>query len=113
MRVLDVSSSGVVGLNPTQGIHMRSTQQFSITLPNEMAEAVRAKVASGEYATESEVIRDGLRALLAREEAVEQWLREEVSNAHDALKASPKRAVSAAQVRAQLAASHRKSTVKA
>jgi Arc/MetJ-type ribon-helix-helix transcriptional regulator len=38
---------------------MRSTQQFSITLPNEMAEAVRAKVAAGEYATESEVIRDG------------------------------------------------------
>jgi antitoxin ParD1/3/4 len=29
---------------------MRSTQQFSITLPNEMAEAVRAKVATGEYA---------------------------------------------------------------
>ena len=26
---------------------MRSTQQFSITLPNEMAEAVRAKVAAG------------------------------------------------------------------
>jgi len=25
---------------------MRSTQQFSITLPNEMAEAVRAKVAA-------------------------------------------------------------------
>lgn len=32
---------------------MRSTQQFSITLPNEMAEAVRGKVAAGEYASES------------------------------------------------------------
>jgi len=50
---------------------MRSTQQFSITLPNEMADSVRAKVASGEYATESEVIRDGLRVLLARDRAVE------------------------------------------
>jgi antitoxin ParD1/3/4 len=50
---------------------MRSTQQFSITLPNEMADAVRANVASGEYATESEVIRDGLRVLLARDRAVE------------------------------------------
>jgi putative addiction module CopG family antidote len=40
---------------------VRSTQQFSITLPDEMAEAVRSKVAAGEYATESEVIRDGLR----------------------------------------------------
>jgi antitoxin ParD1/3/4 len=44
---------------------MRSTQQLSITLPTEMAEAIKSKVASGEYATESEVIRDGLRALLA------------------------------------------------
>ncbi len=50
---------------------MRTTQQFSITLPNEMADSVRAKVASGEYATEGEVIRDGLRALLARDQAVE------------------------------------------
>lgn len=39
---------------------MRSTQQFSITLPNAMAELVRAKVEAGEYATESVVIRDGL-----------------------------------------------------
>jgi len=65
---------------------VRSTQQFSITLPNEMADAVRAKVASGEYATESEVIRDGLRALLARDQAVERWLKDEVAAAYDALK---------------------------
>ncbi|SCC93918.1 conserved hypothetical protein [Thiomonas sp. X19] len=38
---------------------MRTTQQFSITLPNDMANAVKAKVIAGEYATESEVIRDG------------------------------------------------------
>jgi len=82
---------------------VRSTQQLSITLPNEMADAVRAKVASGEYATESEVIRDGLRALLARDQAIERWLRDEVGAAYDALKAAPSRAVSAAQVRARLA----------
>jgi len=35
---------------------------MSITLPNELAVAVREKVASGEYASESEVVRDGLRA---------------------------------------------------
>lgn len=45
---------------------MRTTQAFSITLPLDMAEMVKAKVASGEYATESEVIRDGLRTLVAR-----------------------------------------------
>lgn len=86
---------------------MRSTQQFSITLPNEMADAVRAKVASGEYATESEVIRDGLRALLARDQAVEQWLLNEVAAAYDALKDAPDRAVSATQVRARLATARR------
>jgi antitoxin ParD1/3/4 len=42
---------------------MRTTQQFSVTLPIEMANLVKTKVAGGEYATESEVIRDGLRAL--------------------------------------------------
>ncbi|CAN7803621.1 MULTISPECIES: type II toxin-antitoxin system ParD family antitoxin [Paraburkholderia] len=92
---------------------MRSTQQFSITLPNEMAEAVRSKVAAGEYATESEVIRDGLRALLARDRAVESWLREQVAPAYDALKADPSRAIGVDQLRASLAAEHRKGIEKA
>ena len=89
---------------------MRSTQQFSITLPNEMAEAVRAKVAAGEYATESELIRDGLRALLARDRAVEAWLRKDVAAAYDALKKDPSKAVSVDRVRAKLAAAHKKAS---
>jgi antitoxin ParD1/3/4 len=91
---------------------MRTTQQFSITLPTEMAEIVKTKVASGEYATESEVIRDGLRALLARDRAMEQWLQQTVLPAFDALKADPQRAVSIEQVRARLAAEHLKATGK-
>jgi putative addiction module CopG family antidote len=87
---------------------MRSTQQFSITLPNEMADLVKAKVAAGEYATESEVIRDGLRVLLARDRAVETWLQGQVGPAYDALKADPSRALTVDQVRARLAAEHRK-----
>jgi antitoxin ParD1/3/4 len=81
---------------------MRTTQQMSITLPNEMAEEVRRRVASGEYATESEVIRDGLRALAARERAVDAWLRESVVPAAAALEADPSRALSAADVRQAL-----------
>lgn len=92
---------------------MRSTQQFSITLPHEMAEAVRAKVASGEYATESEVIRDGLRALLARDRAVEEWLRKDVAAAYDKLKVDPSRAVGVGAVRARLAAARKKASAKA
>ena len=91
---------------------MRTTQQMSITLPNELAEAVRAKVDSGEYATESEVIRDGLRALMARDRAVEHWLREQVGPAYDALKADPSRAVTAKQIRARLALEHQKARAK-
>lgn len=87
---------------------MRSTQQFSITLPNEMADVVKAKVASGEYATESEVIRDGLRALLVRDNAVEQWLAKQVGPAYDALKKDPSRAVTVNDVRARLSAEHQK-----
>jgi putative addiction module CopG family antidote len=82
---------------------MRTTQQLSITLPNEMADAVKAKVQAGEYATESEVIRDGLRALLARDRAVENWLHDQVGPAYDALKADPSRAVTAEQLRARIA----------
>ena len=53
---------------------MRTTQQFSITLPHDMAEAVESKIKSGAYASVS----DGVRALLERDAAVERWLREEV-----------------------------------
>ena len=86
---------------------MRSTRQLSITLPVEMAEAVKAKVASGDYASESEVIREGLRALMARDRVVETWLRESVAPAYDALRADPSRAIDSEQVRARLNAEHK------
>ena len=92
---------------------MRSTQQLSITLPNEMAELVRAKVATGEYATESEVIRDGLRTMLARDRAVEDWLRNEVAPAYDAMKAGKLKMLSGDEVRASLKARREKRREKA
>ncbi|MBP5998371.1 MAG: type II toxin-antitoxin system ParD family antitoxin [Azonexus sp.] len=87
---------------------MRTTQQMSITLPNDMADVVKTKVRTGEYASESEVIRDGLRALMARDRAVESWLLNQVGPAYDALKADPSRAVTADQVRTLLNAEHAK-----
>ena len=87
---------------------MRTAQQLSITLPNEMAEAIKTKVRSGEYATESEVIREGLRALLNRDRAIESWLQNEVGVAYDALKSNPSRAVTADQVRELLASENAK-----
>ena len=90
---------------------MRTTQQLSITLPLEMAELVRTKVESGDYASESEVIREGLRSLQLRDEAIEKWLREEVVPAYDAMKANPSSRLTSKQVRASLAA-HHKATLK-
>ena len=87
---------------------MRTTQQMSITLPNEMADAIRTKVRAGEYATESEVIREGLRALLNRDRAIESWLQSQVVEAYDAIKSDPSRAVTIDQVRARLAKEHPK-----
>ena len=72
---------------------MRTTQQFSITLPLDMAEIVERKIKSGAYATVSEVVRDGVRALLERDAAVEQWLREEVVAGHQEYMADPSKGV--------------------
>ena len=87
---------------------MRTTQQFSITLPNEMADIIKTKVAAGEYATESEVIRDGMRALMARDRALDNWLMQEVGPAYDAMKSEPARAVTVDQLRTSLATEHKK-----
>lgn len=84
-------------------VDMRTTKQMSVTLPHEMADMVRAKVVSGEYASESEVIREGLRALAARDRAVDAWLRDQVAPAYDRLLADPESALSACEVRARLA----------
>ncbi|HWN52595.1 MAG TPA: type II toxin-antitoxin system ParD family antitoxin [Xanthobacteraceae bacterium] len=74
---------------------MRTTQQFSITLPHDMAEAVERKIKSGAYASVSEVMRDGVRVLLERDAAVERWLREEVVAGHQEYLADPSKGVPA------------------
>ncbi len=68
---------------------MRSTQRFSVTLSDEMAAQVRAKVASGEYTSASEVIREGLLALHAGECTVDSWLHTVALPSCDAFKADP------------------------
>jgi len=67
----------------------RSSRAFVISLPRDMSRMVERKVASGQYASVDEVVRDGLRALRHREEAVAQWLRDDVVPAYDAHFAAP------------------------
>lgn len=73
---------------------MRTTQQMSITLPLELARMVKSKVEAGGYASESEVIREGLRALQERDAVVEQWLQSQVGPAVDRFRADPTRSAS-------------------
>jgi len=58
-----------------------------------MAEMVEQKIASGEYASESEVLCEGLRTLQDRDAAIERWLREEVVPTAKAHEADPSRAI--------------------
>jgi len=83
---------------------MRTTQQFSITLPVDMAEVVEGKIKSGAYASVSEVMRDGVRALLERDAAVERWLREEVMAGHAEYLANPSNAVAAEEILSRIKA---------
>ncbi len=76
---------------------MPSAEKRTVSLSAEQAAFIDAQVASGAYATASEVVRDGLRALQARDAAMERWLREEVAPTYDEMKAHPERAVSGEQ----------------
>ena len=57
---------------------MQNRQQFSITLPLDLAGATGGKIKSRTYASVNEVVRDGVCALLERDAAVAHWLRDEV-----------------------------------
>lgn len=81
---------------------MRTTQQMSITLPLELARMVKSKVEAGGYASESEVIREGLRALQERDAVVERWLQDEVVPTLHRHRASPSEARPIAEVIADL-----------
>jgi antitoxin ParD1/3/4 len=63
----------------------------TVSLPQEHAAYIDRLVASGSFASASEVVRAGLRALQERDQAVERWLRDEVAPSHDAMKADPAR----------------------
>ena len=67
---------------------MEDAREFKITLPNDLADAVERKVASGEYDSVEAVLREGLEAVFdhdlddvlpsLNEAAIERWLREDV-----------------------------------
>lgn len=87
---------------------MAKVAKRTFSLPAEQAAYIDAKVHGGAYASGSEVIRAGLRALQERDAAVEKWLNDEVAPTYDAMTANPARALSAKSVFAEARARYTK-----
>lgn len=62
---------------------------IKVTLSAELARMVKEKVASGTFASESEVVGAGLRALQEQEAATEEWLRTEGVARYEAYRREP------------------------
>jgi antitoxin ParD1/3/4 len=85
---------------------MAAVEKRTFSLPPEQARYIDDLVASGVYATSSEVIRAGLRALQERDAAVGRWLRDEVAPVAIAMHADPGGAIPAEQVFEEIRSLH-------
>jgi antitoxin ParD1/3/4 len=78
------------------------SDERTVSLLSEQSRYIDRLVESGAYASPSEVIQAGLRALEERDAAVERWLRTEVVQAYDELDADPGSAIPAEKVFSEL-----------
>ena len=85
---------------------MSAAAKRTFSLPTEQADYIDALVQTGTFASASEVVRAGLRALQERDAAVAKWLREEVAPVYDAMIADPSRGIAADGVAKQLQERH-------
>ncbi|OAI24321.1 CopG family transcriptional regulator [Methylosinus sp. R-45379] len=83
---------------------MAAKQQFSVTLPPDMAEVVEEKLRRGEYDSASALMSEGVQALLDRDASLETWLRDVVVPGHAEYLADPSRAVPAEELLARIKA---------
>jgi antitoxin ParD1/3/4 len=77
---------------------MAAAEKRTSSLPREQASYIDQLVASGRYATSSEEIRAGLRALQERDEAIERWLRDEVVSVALLMQGEPERGIPLDQI---------------
>ena len=86
---------------------MRPAEKLSITLPADMARMVRDKVQAGAYASNSEVIREALRAWQEREAVKAQRLQEIREKIAEAVN-DPRPSLSDAQVNRRIKKLHQR-----
>lgn len=87
---------------------MAAVEKRTVSLPAEQASYIDAQVAKGAYASASEVVRAGLRALQERDAVIERWLREAVAPAYDRVQADPSRGIPAERIVRNLRTRHAK-----
>ena len=81
-------------------------ETMNVSLPEQMEEFVRQKVALGDYETASEVVREGLRLLKQRDELWKAEVQSKIKQGMDSIRAG--RTISAAQVKSEMAAFKKK-----
>ncbi len=85
---------------------MAASEKRTFSLPAEQSRYIDELVKAGAYASGSEVVRAGLRALEERDAAVERWLREDVAAVYDGIRSGRSRTVPAEEVFRAVRARH-------
>lgn len=80
---------------------MNVIRKVDVALPENLLDLVDRKVASGDFATRSEVIAEGLRTLEAWDTEVEHWLRTEVAQTYDRLVSGEEKTIPLEEVMAR------------
>jgi len=81
---------------------MDATRRLEIELPEGMADGVRARVESGEFASESEVVRAGIELLDEQDEPRDPQVDALLAAGYDAWKANPTGGIPLKEVDARL-----------
>lgn len=81
---------------------MSKVVKRTFSLTEEQAAFIDAKVEAGEYASSSEMVREGIRGMQEDELVLHEWLRREVLPAVEELEANPELARPADEVFAEI-----------
>lgn len=89
---------------------MPPAEKRTFSLPREQSAYIDDLVASGAFASGSEVVRAGLRALRERDRAVDRWLEQDVVPVMLATQADPQRVVPLRDAFDEVRRHHRRQT---